>query len=132
MNSDYLLAEAVRNNNLVKLTELHLTSRDTKALHTGQELLLRIASSKGYLDIVDYLVTNGARIHTYYLTNYGDMDSFILACYYNHPPIVKYFIENTSQSKNIASYKSGLMWAKKLNHTEVCVLLEKFFIINKT
>lgn len=117
MNIDYEIAQAVRHNDLHKVKELHLQGAN---LRTGHELLLRTACEIGNLEIVAYLIENGARMHTFWLSNIGDMDSLMLATYNGHRDIVEYLLQNDDDIQTHSySYNRAYDIAVKKNFKDI-------------
>lgn len=82
-------------------------------IHTTSEYPLRWASNKGYLDVVKYLVDNGADIH---INNDSILES---ATTYGMMKVVKYLID-----RDYVKNDSLMEWAIKEGHTDLANYLK--------
>ena len=80
-------------------------------IHTEKNYLLKAAAENGYLEIVKFLVEKGANIHA------GDDYVLKSAAYNGHLEMVKYFVE---KGANIHAHNDeALKWAAEKGHLEV-------------
>lgn len=77
---------------------------------------LMVAAWHGHLDIVEYLVEQGA------CCNQQDLNGFtplIKACIRKHPDVVKYLFDKTDRTIHSREYKTAKDYALKMDNTEI-------------
>lgn len=107
------LSYAVEINNMEIV--MYLVEKSPFSIHSYEDYALRAACERGYFEMVEYLVENGANIHAL------EDNPLRKACEKGHLEIVKYLIENGAHIHS--RHDVALREAARNNHLEVVKFL---------
>ncbi len=118
MDIDTILLESVENGDLNAVRQCVESVADINAVNKDDETALMIASKKGYLEIVKYLVENDFEVNTRAL--FGNETALILASKCGHLEIVDFLISKGAD-KNTQDYSgfTALMWASARGYFKI-------------
>lgn len=118
MDIDTRLLESVANGDLNAVRQCVESVADINAVNNDDETALMIASKKGYLEIVKYLVENDFEVNARVM--FGNETALILASQCGHLEIVKFLISKGAD-KNTQDYSgfTALMWASVRGYFQI-------------
>jgi ankyrin repeat protein len=108
---------------IIKVMNSYNTTNDTECVHENDDVIIRWASYKGYVQIVEILIEYGANIHA------KDDEALRHACYCGHSNVVECLLKNGADVHVLNN--NPIRYASQYGYFDIVEILIKYGAIRK-